>query len=194
MIDLLAPEDDAATPLTREESQGLLLSYISLRSELNAAEQENIAEASERARRRKFVLDETYLNRLHGEMFGRVWDWAGRFRTTDKNLGVPHHRVATDFRQLLDDCRYHLENKTYPPDELAARFHHRLVFVHPYPNGNGRHARLATDLLLESLDHKAFTWGSASGIDGRTTRQRYVDALKAADGHDYRPLFAFVRS
>src|SRR5690349_924116 len=148
MIDLLGPEDDAGTALTHEESQGLLLSYISLRRELNAAEQENIAEASERARARKFVLDETYLNRLHQEMFGRVWDWAGRFRTTDTIIGVPYHRVATDLRQLLVDCRYYVENKTYAADELAARFHHRLVFVHPYPNGNGRHARLATDLLL----------------------------------------------
>ena len=94
MIDPLGPEGDAGTALTREELQGLLLSYVTLRSELNAAEQENIADASERARRRKFVLSEDCLNRLHGEMFGRVWEWAGAFRTTDKNIGSPHYRIG----------------------------------------------------------------------------------------------------
>jgi Fic-DOC domain mobile mystery protein B len=127
-------------------------------------------------------------------MFGRVWKWAGAFRTTDKNIGVPYYRIATGLRRLLEDCRYHVEHDTYPPDELAARFHHRLVSIHPYPNGNGRHARLAADLLLESLDHEAFTWGSASSTDSQATRRRYVEALKAADDHDYRQLFAFVRS
>jgi Fic-DOC domain mobile mystery protein B len=194
VIDLLGPEDGAGTALTHEESQGLLLSYITLRSELNAAEQENIADASERARRRKFVLDETCLNRLHGEMFGRVWEWAGAFRTTDKNIGAPYHRIPTDLRQLLDDSRYYVKHNTYPSDELAARFHHRLVYIHPYSNGNGRHARFATDLLLESVDARAFTWGSATGADSATARRRYIEALKAADGHDYRPLLAFVRS
>jgi Fic-DOC domain mobile mystery protein B len=127
-------------------------------------------------------------------MFGRVWRWAGDHRRTGKNIGVYAYRIAQDLGQLLNDCRYWIENDTYDPDELAARFHHRLVWIHPYPNGNGRHARLATDLLLVSIGQERFSWGSASITDPGQTRQRYVAALRAADNHDMEPLLAFVRS
>jgi len=194
MKDALEPEDDASTPLSHEELQGLRLSYITLRHELNEAEQANILAASQRARRRKFVLSEQNLNRLHGEMFGDVWNWAGAFRTTNKNIGVPYHEIAERLRVLLDDCIYWHRHAAYPLDEIAARFHHRLVQIHPYPNGNGRHARLAADLLLESMDRQAFTWGSASLVSAGETRARYIAALQSADNHDYQQLFAFVRS
>ena len=134
------------------------------------------------------------LNDLHKRMFGRVWRWAGTYRQTGKNIGVDAYRIAQDLGQLLNDCRYWIENDTYDPDELAARFHHRLVWIHPYPNGNGRHARLATDLLLVSIGQERFSWGSASITDPGQTRQRYVAALRAADNHDMEPLLAFVRS
>jgi Fic-DOC domain mobile mystery protein B len=192
--DALGSEDDASTPLTHEELQGIRLSYVTLRHELNDAEQANILEATERARRRRFVLDEKNLNRLHQEMFGNVWDWAGKFRTTNKNIGVPYHEIPQDLRALLDDCNYWLTQGTYPPDEIAARFHHRLVQIHLYPNGNGRHARLAAELLLESIGRPAFTWGSANLMGAGEPRTRYIAALKSADAHDYAPLFAFVRS
>jgi Fic-DOC domain mobile mystery protein B len=194
MKDVLGPEDDASTPLSHEELQGLRLSYITFRHELNEAEQANILAASQRARRRKFVLSEQNLNRLHDEMFGDVWNWAGAFRTTNKNIGVPYHEIAERMRVLLDDCIYWQTHATYPLDQIAARFHHRLVQIHPYPNGNGRHARLAADRLLESTDKQAFTWGSVSLISAGETRARYIAALKAADNHDYQQLFAFVRS
>ena len=194
MTDLLGPEDNGKTVLTHEESQGLLLSYITIRSELNEAEQANITVAAERARRRKFTLDEASLNRLHREMFGRVWNWAGAFRTTNKNLGIDYHLIPTELRILLDDCHYWMKNNTYSPDELATRFHHRLVHIHPYANGNGRHARLATDLLLEYLGQKRFTWGSATGTDAKGVRKLYIAALQAADSHDIARLLAFVRS
>src|SRR5262249_37807778 len=194
MKDALGPEDEASTPLSYEELQGLRLPYITLRHELNEAEQANILAASQSARRRKFVLNEQNLNRLHDEMFGDVWDWSGTFRTTNKNIGVPYQQIAERVRVLLDDCIYWQAHATYPPDEIAARFHHRLVQVHPYPNGNGRHARLAADLLLESMGRSAFTWGSASLVSAGETRARYIAALKSADNHDYRQLFAFVRS
>ncbi|HEX7238484.1 MAG TPA: mobile mystery protein B, partial [Gammaproteobacteria bacterium] len=150
--------------------------------------------ATERARRRKFVLNEPSLNKLHGEMFGDVWEWAGTFRTTNKNIGIPYHQIATNLRVLLDDCKYWIDHNTYPLDEIAARFHHRLVAIHPYPNGNGRHARLATELFLKSLRRPPFTWGSETGTDDAATRQRYIAALQAADANNYEPLLAFVRS
>lgn len=195
MIDVLGPQDDAGTPLSPEEREGLRLSYITLRSELNEAEQSNILEAEGWAfARKRDVLDERTLNNLHKRMFGNVWKWAGQFRTSEKNIGVHPSRIGADLRQLLGDCRYQLEHGSYPPDEIAARFHHRLVSIHPYPNGNGRHSRLAADLLLAALDRPRFSWGSANLVDANETRMRYVAALRAADENDYAPLVAFVGS
>jgi len=191
----LEPQDDAATPLTEEERAELIPNWITLRSELNEAEQANITEAEEWAfSRRRDVLDEAFLTRLHERMFGRVWRWAGHFRQTARNIGVDAYRIPTDLRLLLDDCRYWVENGTWEPDETALRFHHRLVQIHPFPNGNGRHSRMATDLLLVAMGHKRFTWGRASLIDPGRTRQQYIEALRAADRFDYGPLRDFVRS
>lgn len=195
MTDPLFEQDDAATPLSEEEKEGLIPSYITLRGDLNEAEQANILEAEEWAfKRKRDVLDERFLNNLHKRMYGRVWRWAGQYRRTGKNIGVDAYLIPTELRQLLDNCRYWIENETYPPDEIAARFHHKLVWIHAYPNGNGRHARLATDLLLTALGHPRFTWGRENLVDTNETRQAYVAALRAADAHDYGPLFEFVRT
>ena len=195
MSDPLLPEEDGQTALSDEEREGLVPSYITLRSELNEAEQANILDAEHWAfRQRSKVLGVDYLNDLHKRMFGRVWRWAGRFRTTGKNIGVPAYRIRTDLQELINDCSCWIDNGTYEPDEIAARFHHRLVQIHPYPNGNGRHARLAADVLLTRLGRPRFTWGSKNLVDSSETRTRYVHALRAADRHDYAPLLAFVRS
>ncbi len=191
----LGPQDDAGTELTEEERQGLIPSYITLRSELNEAEQANILEAEAWAfARKRDVLAEQFINNLHKRMYSNVWRWAGQHRTSDKNIGIDAYRILTEFRQLLDDCRYSIENNTYEPDEIAARFHHKLVSIHLYPNGNGRHARLATDLLLKSMSRERFSWGSRNLVDAGQTRERYIDALQAADKHDFGPLLEFVRS
>jgi Fic-DOC domain mobile mystery protein B len=193
--DFLVEHDDASTPLSAEELEGLIPSYITLRSELNEAEQANILEAEEWAfKRRRDVLSEKFLNDLHKRMFGRVWKWAGQHRHTGKNIGVDAYRISVELRQLLDDVRFWINNDTYQPDEIAARFHHKLVWIHIFPNGNGRHARLATDLLLTAMGQPRFTWGRENLVDANETRQAYVDALRAADQHDYGPLLAFVRS
>lgn len=195
MTGALDQPDDAATPLSEEEKDGLIPSYITLRGELNEAEQANILEAGDWAfRRKRDVLDEAALNDLHKRMFGRVWAWAGRYRQSGKNVGVEAYRIPTELRQLLTDCRFWIDNGTYFPDEIAARFHHRLVQIHPYPNGNGRHARLATDLLLVALGQPRFSWGSKGLSDPGETRRRYIAALRNADHHDLTPLLDFVRS
>jgi Fic-DOC domain mobile mystery protein B len=195
MTDPLAEEDDASTPLNPEEREALIPSYITLRGELNEAEQANILEADAWAfSRKRDVLDEGFLNTLHTRMYGNVWRWAGTYRKSQKNIGIEFYKISTELRRLLDDCRYWVKNNTYPLDEIAARFHHRLVSIHCYPNGNGRHARLATDLLLTALGRQRFSWGSANLVDAGATRAAYVAALRAADNHDYAPLLAFVRS
>ncbi len=146
------------------------------------------------SKRNNTVLSSGYLNVLHNRMFGRVWKWAGKFRHSGKNIGIDAYQIPTALKELCDDVEYWIENKTYEPDEIAARFHHRLVAIHPYPNGNGRHSRMAADLLLRSMDQESFTWGRENLTDPSMTRTQYIDALRAADKQDYELLFEFVRS
>ena len=127
-------------------------------------------------------------------MFRKVWKWAGTFRTSERNIGIDAYRIGVELRTLLEDVAYWVANNTFAPDEIAVRFHHRLVLIQPFPNGNGRHARLAADLLAVKLGQKRFTWGSANLVQPAATRSAYVAALKAADNHDIAPLVAFARS
>jgi Fic-DOC domain mobile mystery protein B len=193
---LFGDDDDANTPLTAEEREQLIPTYITLRAELNEAEQINIAEANrwlQRARRRD-VLDDGFLRALHKRMFGEVWRWAGDYRLTPRNIGIEAYRIPMEVRQLVDDARYQVEHKSYPPDELAVRFSHRLVSIHPFPNGNGRHSRMAGDLLIMQLGQPRFTWGRANLVDPSQTRAAYVAALQAADAGDIGPLLDFARN
>lgn len=192
---LIDAEDDASTPLTPEERDALIPSYITQRRELNEAEQVGIDDAMAWAfTRKRDVLSEEFLCQLHRRMFERVWKWAGQFRTTPRNIGVDAWQIAPQLRQLLDDVRYWIEHQTYAPDEIAVRFHHRLVWTHPFPNGNGRLSRLAADLLAVSLGRERFTWGSGNLVAIADLRKRYVDALRAADGQVIEPLVEFARS
>jgi Fic-DOC domain mobile mystery protein B len=192
---LFDADDDAATPLTPEEHAQLIPTYITTRAQLNEAEQINITEADLWAfNRKRDVLSEEFLRKLHKRMFRKVWKWAGTFRTSERNIGVDAYRIGVELRTLLEDVAYWMANNTFAPDEIAARFHHRLVLIHPFPNGNGRHARLAADLLAVKLGQKRFTWGSANLVQPAATRSTYVAALKAADNHDIAPLSAFARS
>jgi Fic-DOC domain mobile mystery protein B len=194
VIDPLMEKDDA-TPLSPDERKGLIPTYISLRRELNEAEQTGILIADQWAfERKREVLDEGFLRDLHRRMFGNVWRWAGALRTTERNLGVASWKIVSELRILLDDGRFWIEHHTYAPDEIAVRFHHRLVWIHPFPNGNGRLSRLAADLLAVQLGRARFTWGSANLAAVGSARQRYIASLQAADAHDLGPLLAFVRS
>lgn len=197
MTDALFEEDDEAnTPLTPLERDGLRPAYITTRAELNEAEQENIGEADQWAfaRRRRHVLSVDFLTSLHRRMLHRVWAWAGTVRTTERNIGIASHLIEVELHQLIDDVRYWIENETYTVDELALRFHHRLVAIHPFPNGNGRHARLAADLLVTELGGARFSWGSSNLAEPARMRREYVHALQAADDHDLGPLLTFARS
>jgi len=195
MSDPLMEDDGDSTPLTEDEEVQLIPSNITLRSELNEAEQRNILDAELWAfGQRRNVLSENFLKQLHKRMFGRVWHWAGQFRQSERSIGVEPFRISMDLRQLIDDCQYWVEHSKYEPDEIAARFSHRLVQIHPFPNGNGRHSRIAADLLLVSLGQERFSWGQATLVNVSDTRRMYIDALHAADRRDYEPLLNFVRT
>jgi Fic-DOC domain mobile mystery protein B len=185
-----------ATPLDPDEVASLIPRHIATQGELNEWEQANILEGLQWARRRgkRDLLNEAFLRELHRRMFGKTWKWAGSFRQTGKNIGVDWPQIPIQLRQLLDDVKAQIEYGSYPPDEIALRFHHRLVWIHVFPNGNGRHARLAADLLIQALGEPAFTWGGRSLIEASENRKRYLSALRAADGLDYKPLLALARN
>ncbi|GLS37817.1 cell filamentation protein [Mesorhizobium tianshanense] len=192
---LFQDDDEANTPLNAEEREQLIPSYITLRHELNEAEQVNIGEGLRWAMsRRRNVLDQKFLNELHRRMFGEVWRWAGQYRTTARNIGIDAYRIPMDVRQTVDDVRHWVEHGAYPPDEIAVRFSHRLVAIHPFPNGNGRFSRLVGDLHARQLGRPPFSWGRANLVDAGKTRARYVAALRAADNHEIEPLLAFAHS
>jgi Fic-DOC domain mobile mystery protein B len=201
MTDRLA-EPAGGTPLTDEERQGLRLPVLN-RDELNRAEAENITRAmswlffSRRRLQPELVTREAWLRRLHGRMYGQVWTWAGQYRTTDRNLGVPYWQVRADMRNAEADVGEWLADSSatrYSNDECAIRFGYRLVVIHPFPNGNGRWSRLASDALIVALGGPRFTWGGASLANPGVLRRDYIAALHAADGEgDFQSLLAFSR-
>ena len=189
------------TPLDEDKIEGLIPAHVQTRVELNAWEATNIGHAIEWAYGRAHVdvLSVETLQELHRRMFGATWSWAGTFRKSDKNIS-PHQwaQVPMLMRELVGDTRaqYVASDRTAVAlDEIAMHFHHRLVQIHPWPNGNGRHARLATDLLLREWNRPAFTWGDAvSDKSGEAVRRRYISALRATDGGEFEALRRFVRS
>jgi Fic-DOC domain mobile mystery protein B len=183
-----------ATPLDPDERAALIPRHIATQGELNEWELQNIIEGAQWAasRRGTDILSSEFMRDLHRRMLGKTWRWAGSFRTTEKNIGVAPEQIAVQLRNLMDDIRYQLEHHTFQIRELAARFHHRLVWIHPFANGNGRFARLMTDLLLERNNEQPFAWGNADLVAAGEARDRYIAALRAADGRDYGLLLEFV--
>jgi Fic-DOC domain mobile mystery protein B len=196
MTDLFQEPDDATPPdpVLRGDQ---LQTWITSRADLNEAEEENIVKGAAWGRRRRrkaaYLLTEDFVKTLHKQMFGEVWKWAGTYRQGELNIGIAPHLIAAEMAAMLDDARNWVEHETYPPDEIAARLHHRLTQIHGFPNGNGRHARMMADLVIERFGGEAFSWGGGSLADVGTLRNQYVAALRAADNHDIGPLRAFMR-
>lgn len=184
----------SATPLDPNEARALIPSHIATQAELNAWEHDNILEGERWAfgRRRRNLLTAEFLRRLHRKMFGATWRWAGQWRATEKNIGIAPERIPEAVRQLLQDVAAQLDAHSYPIREVAARLHHRLVQIHPFPNGNGRVARTYADLLLFNQGEERFRWGEGDLIAPGDVRERYIAALRAADGRDYGPLLRFL--
>lgn len=189
-------DPEGATPLGPDELSGLKPSWVATRQDLNEAEQANVLKALgwTASMRQRDLLSEKFILELHRRMFSDVWKWAGTLRQRETNIGVGTSRIRPACRELLDDVRYWIEHQSYERDEIAVRLHHRLVQIHPFPNGNGRHTRLMADLLIGRLGAQPFTWGRSDLTLGGAARRSYIAALKAADSAEIAPLLAFARS
>lgn len=195
MTDPLVPLGDGRTELTDEDRLGLIPTYVATRGELFDAEQRNIAQALlRRPPSAVALLDDTYLRRLHHALFHQVWEWAGRYRIRETNIGIAFEQIPSEMRNLVDDTRTWVDHSTYEQDEIAIRFHHRLVAIHAFANGNGRHGRIAADYLVASLNGEPFTWGARLDTDTDELRAAYLHALRRADGGDVEALLAFART
>jgi Fic-DOC domain mobile mystery protein B len=189
-----------ATPIEPKDLEGLIPKHISTQNELNELEASNILEGKKWAfgKKRNELLEEKFIKQLHKRMFAFIWKWAGTFRKSDKNLGIPWYNIVEELKILSEDTKYWIKNKTYNIDEIAIRFHHRLVFIHPFPNGNGRHARMMADLILYNFNNKMFSWGNNSLLNVSSSvtecRKKYLEALKEADRGNLEPLIKFAKS
>ena len=188
---------DGSTPLSPDELADLIPS-LATKQELNEWERENILQARAWALRDRTspqdMISDDYVRKLHLKMFDQTWKWAGEYRQTERNIGIPFCEIRERLVVLFGDIRYWIDNSTFSPDETAVRLHHRLVSIHPFPNGNGRHSRLMADVLVKKLGRPIFSWGSATLIQPGLLRANYLNALRAADARDIRPLLEFARS
>jgi len=187
------------TPLEEDEKEELKIKTISTRGELDEFEQANIEKAIEWSLKSnpsyEKILTVAFIKDVHKKMFSEVWGWAGTFRKTNKNIGVDKYQIEVELTTLMDDCKFWIGNKSFPEDEIAIRFKHRLVKIHPFPNGNGRHARLCADILIsKGLRKDIFTWGSKNITTEGETRTDYLNAIYEADKENIKPLLKFART
>ena len=185
-----------ATPIDPDEALDLIPKHISTQADLNAWEEMNIVEGANWVARQKIIqgLDEGLVREMHSRMFNKTWLWAGTFRKSAKSIGIDWTQIAVALKNLLDNTAYQIENQAVPIDEIVVRFHHQLLLIHAFPNGNGRHARLIADTLIVNLGGKRFSWGGNTSIATLgLTRQNYLSALRAADKGDIKPLMLFAR-
>ena len=190
---------EGQTPLYEEERVGLKINSITNQVELDEFEQLNIEKAVEWTIHKKIkpeiVLTEKFVKDLHKKMYGDVWKWAGEFRMTEKNIGIQWTQIGIELKNLLDDTRYWIENKTFLPEEIAIRFKHRLVSIHCFPNGNGRHSRMMADIIMESIfQNKIFSWHQSNMVKANETRNEYIKALREADNGDCTTLIEFAKN
>lgn len=197
VTDPLLPAGDGHTPITPEEAAELIPSWIATRDDLYRAEQDNIASGLLNvAPTATALLDDVYLRRLHRRMFDRTWGWAGRYRTREMSLGIDPVQIGPAVRELVGNVSVWVDQDVFAVDEVCVRFHHQLVSIHPFVNGNGRHSRIAADLLARALGRSEFTWGAGLGLDTPALRAEYQRLLQVADRDrdDVKSLITFARS
>jgi len=190
---------DGQTPIDFDEKVGLLIKSVTTQGELDELEQLNIEKAVEwifnTNLNQKIILTEKFIKQLHYKMFSDIWKWAGVFRKSEKNIGVIWVNIATELRILLDDTKFWIDNKTHEPDEIAIRFKLRLVNIHCFPNGNGRHSRIMADIIIESIfGREMFSWNHSNMDKPNEIRRKYISAIREGDRENIYPLIEFARS
>lgn len=190
---------DGQTPLDEEEKEGLLIPSIATKGELDEFEQQNIEEAIQwilgRSLKAETIFTERFVKNLHKRMYGEVWKWAGQFRKSDKNRWIDKWQIPVALKALLEDALFWVKNETYSPDEIAIRFKHRIVSIHCFSNGNGRHSRLMADIIVEKIYKlPVFSWGAANLSKESQIREIYLQAVKEADNENHNQLIEFSRS
>ncbi|MGS0527182.1 mobile mystery protein B [Zobellia nedashkovskayae] len=190
---------DGQTPLDEEEKEGLKIKSITTQGELDEFEQLNIEKAVEWTIHSKFkvenILTEKFIKNLHKRMYSDVWKWAGQFRKTEKNIGIPWTQIGIELKNLLYDTKYWIDNNTFPPEEIAIRFKHRIVSIHCFPNGNGRHSRMMADIIMESIfGNEIFNWHQSNMVKANETRKQYIKALIEADNGNFKKLIKFAKN
>lgn len=190
---------EGQTPIDEDEKEGLKIPTIATKGELDEFEQHNIEEAMlwlhGRNLRREKIISESFNMLLHEKMFGEVWDWAGKYRLTNKNIGVDKWQIQSEVKKLLDDLVFWIDHQSFSEDEIAIRHKHRLVSIHCFSNGNGRHSRLMADIISEKIfGNQVFSWGESKISASGELRRKYLEALRKADQGQYHDLIAFARS
>jgi len=190
---------DGQTPLDEEENEGLKIKSITTQGELDEFEQLNIEKAVEwtiySKKKPERIMTEKFVKALHKKMYGDVWKWAGEFRKSNKNIGIEWLQIGIELKNLLDDTKYWVDNNTFSPEEIAIRFKHRIVAIHCFPNGNGRHSRMMADIIMDSIFRKEiFSWNKSNMVKANDTRKKYIAALRKADNGNINPLIEFAKN
>jgi len=190
---------EGQTPLDENEKDGLKIKSITTQKELDEFEQLNIEKAVEWTihanLKAEKILTEKFIKNLHKKMYEDVWKWAGKFRKSDKNIGIHWIQINIELKTLLEDTKYWITNKTYSSEEISIRFKHRIVTIHCFPNGNGRHSRMMADIIMESIfGEEIFSWHKSNMIQANQTRKNYIKALKKADNGNINPLIDFAKT
>ena len=190
---------EGQTPLDEDEKEGLKIKTITTQGELDEFEQLNIEKAVEWTINSNLglekILSEKFIKDLHKKMYGDVWKWAGELRRSEKNIGIVWTQIGIELKNLLDDAKYWIENNTFSQEEIAIRFKHRIVSIHCFPNGNGRHSRMMADIIMESIFRKEiFSWHQSNMVKAAETRKVYINALREADNGNVEPLIEFAKT
>ncbi|MDX2361762.1 MAG: mobile mystery protein B [Crocinitomicaceae bacterium] len=190
---------DGQTPLDEEEKEGLKIKSITTQGELDEFEQLNIEKAVEWTihanLKSERILTEKFIKDLHKKMYGDVWRWAGQFRKSNKNIGIEWTQIEIELKTLIDDAKYWIVNKIFPPEEISIRFKHRIVAIHCFPNGNGRHSRMLADIAMEYIfGLETFSWNQSNMFKAYDTRKKYIVALRKADQGDVTQLIKFANN
>lgn len=183
-----------------EDISDLLLRHLTTRESRNTVELETIGRAYDkyvfRGRKKNAGnkwLTEEYIRQVHRDMFGGIWNWAGKYRQVNLNIGITWSQIPEQITVLCDDFVFwNTTQSAMPILEVAARLQNRLTHIHPFKNGNGRHARLITDIFLRSQDHPLPKWPQIQLIEhGDAVRREYIAAMKQADMGNFDPLITF---